>query len=170
MKELVSAVCAAGLLVGLSEVVHAETKIGFVDMPKAVQETNAGKKAKTELESKFKKKKKDLDKKDADIKKMAQDFEKKRSILSDDVAKVKQAEIQQEMLKFQDEVAKSQSEIQTRQQELTAPILEKMQKVIAKVSKTKGFNLVLQNSQSVLYIKPELDFTQEVVKAYNQEK
>ena len=46
----------------------AEVKIGYVDMQKAIQETAAGKKAKKELEDEFNKKKKDLEKKEGDIK------------------------------------------------------------------------------------------------------
>ena len=45
----------------------AEVKIGYIDMQKAIQETAAGKKAKKELEDEFNKKKKDLEKKEADV-------------------------------------------------------------------------------------------------------
>ncbi len=151
-------------------VAKAETKIGFVDVPKAIQATSAGKKAKAELEGQFNKKKKELEKKEADLKKMNEDLEKKKTVLSEEALHAKQAEFQGEMMKFRDEVAKSQSEIQKRQQELTAPILEKMQKTIAKVSKDQGYSLVLQNTQGVLYATPDADLTDAVVKAFEKDK
>ena len=149
---------------------HAETKIGFVDMQKAIQSTAAGKKAKADLEGDFNKKKKELEKKEADLKKMGEDLEKKKSVLSEEALGKKQAEFQEEMLKYRDVVQKSQVEIQKKERDLTAPILEKMKKVIAKLSKEKGYSLVLENSQMVLFSTPESDLTDEVVKAFEKEK
>ncbi|KYG60309.1 OmpH family outer membrane protein [Bdellovibrio bacteriovorus] len=149
---------------------HAEAKVGYVDMQKAIQSTSAGKKAKTELEGEFNKKKKELEKKEADLKKMGEDLEKKKSVLSEDALGKKQAEFQEEMLKYRDVVGKSQVEIQKKERELTAPILEKMKKVIAKIAKDKGYTMVIENSQMVLYATPEADLTQEVIAAFEKEK
>lgn len=149
---------------------HAEAKVGYIDMQKAIQSTSAGKKAKTELEGDFNKKKKELEKKEADLKKMGEDLEKKKSVLSEDALNKKQAEFQEEMLKYRDVVGKSQIEIQKKERELTAPILEKMKKTIAKLAKEKGYTMVIENSQMVLYATPEADLTDEVVKAFEKEK
>lgn len=149
---------------------HAEAKVGYIDMQKAIQSTSAGKKAKTELEGDFNKKKKELEKKEADLKKMGEDLEKKKSVLSEDALNKKQAEFQEEMLKYRDVVGKSQLEIQKKERELTAPILEKMKKTIAKLAKEKGYTMVIENSQMVLYATPDADLTDEVVKAFEKEK
>ncbi|MGZ3772637.1 MAG: OmpH family outer membrane protein [Pseudobdellovibrionaceae bacterium] len=149
---------------------QAESKVGVVDMQKAIQSTAVGKKAKGELEGEFNKKKKELEKKEADLKKMGEDLEKKKSVLSEDALAKKQAEFQEEMLKYRDVVGKSQVEIQKKERELTAPILEKMKKVIAKVAKDKGYTMVLENSQMVLYSTAESDLTDEVIKAFEKEK
>ena len=151
-------------------IAKADTKIGFVDMQKAIQATAAGKKAKTELEGDFNKKKKDLEKKEADLKKMGEDLEKKKSVLSEEALGKKQAEFQEEMMKYRDVVGKSQVEIQKKERELTAPILEKMKKAIAKLAKDKGYTLILENSQMVLFATAESDLTDEVVKAFEKEK
>lgn len=148
----------------------AQTKVGFVDMQKAIQSTSAGKKAKTELEAEFNKKKKELEKKEADLKKMGDDLEKKKAVLSEEVFQKKQVEFQEEMLKYRDVVGKSQIEIQKKERDLTAPILDKMRKVIEKVSKEKGFGIVLENNQMVLYATADADLTQEVISAYEKEK
>ena len=166
MKKLV--VVLGALL--MAAAAHAETKIGFVDMQKAIQSTSAGKKAKAELEGEFNKKKKDLEKKEADLKKMGEDLEKKKSVLSEEALGKKQAEFQEEMLKYRDVVGKSQIEIQKKERDLTAPILEKMKKVIAKIAKDKGYTLVMENNQGILFAAPDSDLTDEVIKAYEKEK
>jgi outer membrane protein len=158
-----SLIFAAGLA-------RAEMKVGFVDMQKAIQSTSAGKKAKAELETEFNKKKKELQKKEADLKKMGEHLERKKSVLSEEVLGKKQADFQEEMMKYRDVVGKSQLEIQKKERELTAPILEKMKTVIAKMAKDKGYSVVLENSQMVLYSTPDADLTDEVVKAYEKQK
>ncbi|WP_374033008.1 OmpH family outer membrane protein [Bdellovibrio bacteriovorus] len=111
-----------------------------------------------------------MEKKEADLKKMGEDLEKKKSVLSEEALGKKQAEFQEEMLKYRDVVGKSQIEIQKKERELTAPILEKMKKVIAKLAKDKGYTLVLENSQMVLYATADADLTTEVIAAFEKEK
>ncbi|MBO9666928.1 MAG: OmpH family outer membrane protein [Bdellovibrio sp.] len=167
MKKLV---VALSVLMMAASVNAAESKVGFVDMQKAIQSTSAGKKAKTELETEFNKKKKELEKKEADLKKMGEDIEKKKSVLSEEALGKKQAEFQEEMLKYRDVVGKSQMEIQKKERELTAPILTKMKTVIAKIAKDKGYTMILENNQSVLFATADSDLTDEVIKAYEKEK
>lgn len=149
---------------------QAEAKVGYVDMQKAIQSTSAGKKAKDELEKDFNKKKKELEKKEADLKKMGEDLEKKKSVMSEEALAKKQAEFQEEMLKYRDVVGKSQVEIQKKERDLTAPILEKMKKVISKLAKDQGYTMVIENSQMVLYATSEADLTDAVIKAFEKEK
>jgi outer membrane protein len=168
--QLTTKLAMVGSLLLCGGLVHAETKIGLVDMQKAIQSTAQGKKAKSELEGEFNKKKKELEKKEADLKKMGEDLERKKAVLSEEVLGKKQAEFQEEMMKYRDVVTKSQAEIQKKQNDLTAPILEKMKKVIEKVAKEKGMNLVLENSPMVLFSTGEADMTADVIKAYEKEK
>lgn len=168
MKKQVMTI--ASLLLAASLAHAVDSKIGYVDMQKAIQATAAGKKAKTELEGEFNKKKKELEKKEADLKKMGEDLERKKSVLSEEVLSKKQAEFQDEMMKYRETVGKSQEEIRKKEADLTQPILDKMKSVIAKVAKDKGYSLVLENSQMVLFANADTDLTDEVIKAYEKDK
>ncbi|MBY0316888.1 MAG: OmpH family outer membrane protein [Bdellovibrionales bacterium] len=157
------------LLTALATPAMAEFKAGFIDMQKAIQATSAGKKAKKELEGEFEKKKKELKKKEEDLKKKAEDFDKKKMVLSDKVREEKQIELQEEMMKFREELSKSQVMIQQKERDLTKPIVEKIQKVIADVSKEKGYSMVFEKAeQSVIWAQGELDITDEVVKKFEK--
>lgn len=149
----------------------AATKIGYVDMQKAIQATSAGKKAKDTLEADVNKRKKELDKKKADVEKMGQELEKKKSVLTEEVLSKKQMELQEEMMKFQKVVNENQLEIQKKERELLEPIVEKMRKVIEKVSVAKEFAIVLEkNAQNILYAQKESDLTDTVIEAFEKEK
>lgn len=166
-----SIVSLAAVFMMVSAGAHAESKVGYVDLQKAIQETSTGKKAKTDLEKDFNKRKKDLEKMEADLKKMGEDLEKKAMVLSDDVRGRKQAEFQQEMMKYREAVSKNQLEIQKKERDLTMPIIEKLRSVIEDIAKKDGYTMILEKSeQSVLWAKKEADLTDEVVKAYEKKK
>jgi outer membrane protein len=153
------------LAMGFSASAVADLKIGIIDMQKAIQSSSAGKKAKKEVEADFEKKKKELKKKEDDLKKKVEEFEKKKAVLSDKVREEQQADLQKEMIQFREELGKSQMTIQQKERELTKPILEKLQKVIAEVSKEKDLSVVFEKAeQSVMFAKSELDITDEVIK------
>jgi len=167
MKSIIIAMTA----LMLAGVARAETKIGYVDVQKAIQATASGKKAKENLDGEYAKRKKDLDKKKADIEKMGQDLEKKKSVLSEEVLGKKQMELQEEMMKFQKVVAENQLEIQKKEKALVEPILEKMKKVIEKVAQEKGYTLVVEKqSQNILYAQKDSDLTDDVIKSFEKEK
>lgn len=166
-SSMKSMVTVFAVLVSFS-IAHGQTKIAVVDMQKAVQATAAGKKAKTELEAEFNKKKKELEKKETDLKKMGEDLERKKAVLSEDAFMKKQAEFQEEMMKYRDVVGKSQLEIQKKERELTAPILERMKKTIESIAKDKGFDLVVENTQMILFSAKSSDITDDVVKAFEK--
>lgn len=154
-----------------STALAAESKIGYVDVQKAVQMTSAGKKAKETLDTEFQKRKGNLDKKKTDIEKMQADLEKKKAVLTEEVMTKKQMELQEQMLNFQKDLAKDQGEIQKKEKELVEPILDKMKKMIEKVAQEKGFSMVLEKQgQNVLFALKDTDLTEEVVKAFEKEK
>jgi outer membrane protein len=145
----------------------ADIKIGFIDMQKAIQETSAGKKAKKELEDEFNKKKKDLEKREADIKKMGEDFEKKSMAMNEDARMKKQGEIQNQMRQYQEIAGKSQLEIQKRERDLTAPIVNKLRSIIEDIAKKEDFTMILERSeQSVMWAKKDTDLTERVIREY----
>ncbi len=162
-----------GIIVGLlsvAQVAGAQGKTVYVDMQKAVQVTQAGKKAKEQLDAEFQKRKTKLDKKKTDIETMGKDLDKKRSLMSEEALQKKQIEIQDEMMKFQKEVGENQLEIQKKEEELVKPIIEKMKKTIEKLAQEKSYAMVLENKNLVIYGEKGSDITDEVVSAFEKAK
>ena len=71
-------------------------KIGSVDLIKALNESDAGKKAKTDLEFLIKTKQSSLDEKGKAIEKKKNDIEKQSSVLSAEARKSKEEDIERE--------------------------------------------------------------------------
>ncbi len=149
----------------------AKFQAAYIDMQSAIQSTKAGKSAKSNLEKEFNKKKDELKKKEGKLKKEADEFQKKANVLSEKARGQKQAALQKKMMEFQQELQQSQMNIQQKERELTKPILDKLQKVIAKVAKDKGYSMVFEKaSQSVMWAEASLDITDDVVKEFEKSK
>ncbi len=144
------------------------SKIATVDMQKALQTVEAGKKAKSQLEKEFNTKKKMLDDEQTAIKKLTEEFKKQTMVLNDESKAKKQQEIQERMMKFQDQMMRSQTEIQQKEGELTAPIVKSLKTMVKEMAAKKGYSLVLdKNEQTVIFSEEKDDLTEELVKSYN---
>lgn len=151
----------------------ANSKVGYVDVQRAIEQSSVGKKAKDEMKKEADKRNKDLEKRKTDIDKIREDIEKKRAVLTEEAFTKRAQELQEEMQKFNQLAAKAQSELQKKESDLLEPIVKKMRTVIERIAKEKGFTMVLQsnpNAQIVLYSAADSDLTDEVVKAVDKEK
>ncbi len=145
-----------------------ETKIGIIDMQKAIQTSESGKKAKAELEQAFNKKKKELQDQEAVLKKLQEDFQKKQAALSDSAKKEQLGKLQEKGMKYQELLQKSQAEIQKKEQEMSEPIIKKIREKVSEIAKKKNYTLVLEKNENlVIYHQDKDDLTDEVIKAVN---
>lgn len=166
MKNLVLA-----LALMLSVPAMSQQKIAVVDTQKALLATKAGKDFKAAVEGDVAKRKKELDKRKADFDKMVADFDKKRAVLSEEVQNRKQMELQEEQLKLQKFFGENQLEIQKKEKEMLEPLIERMRKVVEKVSREKGFQVVLEkNGPGVLFATNEVDLTTDVITEFEKTK
>jgi outer membrane protein len=168
MKKLVLLVAILGLLTG--RFAYAEDiKIGAVDLIKALNESEAGKKAKTELEGLIKSKQATLDEKSKSIEKMKEELEKQSSILSTEARKAKEEELERMIREYQRMVADSQGEVKKKENDHTAKIVKDLRTVIEKIGKEEGYTVILEKAEGiVLFAKEELDITDTVIKKYNE--
>jgi outer membrane protein len=148
---------------------HADDKLAFVDLQRALEETNEGKAAKARLKSDFDKKQKELDEKQEELKKMKDDFDKKSALMKEDAKQKMQQDMQQRLMQLQETYARLQGDLQKKEAEATRGILAKLSNVVQKIAERENFVMVLERSSSVVYGKPALDITNEVIRTYNSQ-
>lgn len=157
------------LLFGLFSICAADLKIAVVDMQRALQSVDSGKKARGSLEKEFNEKKKKLEAEEAALKKMTEDFKKQSLVLSEEARNKKQNELQERLMKYRELFGKSQMEIQARERELTEPIVKRLRTIVEDLGKTGNYTVILEkNENSVLYSLPKDDLTEEVIKLFNK--
>jgi len=169
MTRSIFAFSIAYALVGgfAARAAHADDKIAFVDLQRALEETNDGKAAKNKLKADFDQKQKELDAKQEELKKMKEDFDKKSALMKEDAKAKMQQDMGQRLQQLQETYARLQGDLQKKEAEATRGILAKLSAVVQKIAERENFAMVLERSSSVVYGKPALDITNEVIRNYN---
>jgi outer membrane protein len=149
-----------------------EFKLATVDLQRALNECDAGKKAKEDFKSQVDKLQADLNKQKTEIEKIKEDVEKKGMVLKDEERKNIERDYQRRLRDFQRTYKDSQAELQQRDNELTSEILRQLQEVIAEYGGKQGYTLVLEasNTGAVLYYSRSVDITDQVIQEYNAKR
>ena len=166
MQRVTRLVVMAALLLGASQALAEDFKLGFVDMQRALNETEDGRKAKANLKKVFDQKQKELDEQQAALKKDIEDLDKKRTLLPADKVREKEAELQSRMQKVQQTYLRHQQDLSTKEQEATGKIFERMNRIITKMAASENFTMILDKS-ALVFAKPHLDLTNDLIRRYN---
>ena len=147
---------------------HAEdVKLGYVDLRRALYETEDGRRARANLKKDFDKKQKELDEQQEEVKKAIEDLNKKRTLLPAETVRQKEAELQERVGKVQQTYMRHQQDLAAKEEQATQPIVERLQRIIGKIAIAENFTMVLDKSAGVVYAKPHLDLTNEVIRRFN---
>jgi outer membrane protein len=148
--------------------VHAEdVKLATVDLRRALAETEEGRKARATLKKDFDKKQKELDEQQDEVKKAIEDLNKKRTLLPAETVRQKEAELQERVSKVQQTYMRHQQDLAGKEEEATKPIVERLQRIIAKIAAAENLTMVFDHNMGVVYAKPHLDITNEVIRRFN---
>jgi hypothetical protein len=99
---------------------------------------------------------------------MNKDFESQQVLMTDDMKKQKQQEIQakqKEAKELQKQYFGYQGDLFKLHEKLVKPIQDKVYDAVQKVATAKGYDLILDKSQSVyvMYVNPKLDVSDQVL-------
>jgi outer membrane protein len=144
-------------------------KFGSIDVQKVLNESEAGRKAKADLEVLIKSKQSTIDEKGKAIEKLKADIEKQASVLSADARKNKEEELEKSVSEYQRLVQDSQAEIKKKEAELTDTILKDVKDLVEKTGETEGYALILEKGM-VLYSNKGIDITDTILKKYDESK
>jgi outer membrane protein len=145
----------------------AESRVGFVDIQKAVISTKEWKKSFESFKKNFAKEKKKIKSREARIKKMLADLNKQSFVLDPELKKKKEDKFRKEKVAFERYVQDQNAEFGKSEKEMTQKILIKMMKVIQKIGKDKKFTMILEQ-KVVLYHDRGNDLTSLATKTYDR--
>jgi outer membrane protein len=148
----------------------ADLKIAYVDLNKALNESNRGKAAVKMLEDMVKEKQSAIIQKEKELKSLDEEIAKQSSILNPDAMKEKQSKREILMRDYQRMVKDSQDEVQQKRSDFMEAIVKDLRKTVARVGKEKGYTIIFEKVASgILYIPDELDITDALIEQFNKE-
>jgi len=145
----------------------AECKFAFVDLQRALEETDDGKKAKAKLKADFDRKQKELDEKQEELKKFKEELDKKLPLMKQEAAQAEQKKFQDRFVELQQIYARLQKDLAGKEQEATGGIFRKLQSAVGTIADREKFCMVFEKNSSVVWGMASLDITNEVIRSYN---
>jgi len=144
-----------------------ESKVGFVDIQKAVISTKEWKRSFETFKKDFSKEKKKIKSREAKIKKMLVDLNKQSFVLDPELKKKKEDKFRKEKVAFERYVQDQNAEFGKSEKEMTQKILLKMMKIIQKIGDSKKYTMILEQ-KVVLYHDKGNDLTTLATKTYDR--
>ncbi|OGP92846.1 MAG: hypothetical protein A2156_02980 [Deltaproteobacteria bacterium RBG_16_48_10] len=167
----VSLVIGMILLGWLGSVWATDLKIAYVDIQRAINESNAGKEAKKAITKEVEKFQRLIADKQKELQTMKESFEKQALMLTPDARTNKEKEYQNKLREFQRWGEDTQNEMNQKRMEMERSISTALVKVIQKLGADEGYTLILEKNENiVLFVSKTIDITDRAIKAYDAQK
>jgi len=167
----ISALVVGGLVAGLVGTAEAAgTRIGYVDVQRVLVRSIAGVAAREQLERDKVTMQKDVDNRRTEVDKLREELEKKGLVLSGEARREKEETLQRKVRDLRRLAEDLEKELQKKEQTMGAKILRDLEGIFIRVGKEKGYAMIVERRQAgVVYAAPEVDVTEEVIKAFDDE-
>ena len=165
--KVVLLVITAVFLAG-SAFAQSGLKIGYVDLQRALNESDAGKRAKEEFKVQVDKLQGTLKKQKDDIDSMKEQLEKKALVMKEEERANVEDNYRKKLRDFERNYKDSQTDLQKKDNELTGGIIKELQDIIRDYGERESYTLILESTSSaVLYGAKGADLTDEIIRMYN---
>lgn len=146
-------------------VATAQTKVAVINSQKALLETEEIKKAQADLQAKYKPRQDEMEKLQKDLQDIQTQLQSgKLNALGEQEANASGQRKQRELQRLQQDL---QEDVDRDRNEILQRAGTRMQDVVKKLADEKGFDIVIDTSNTVYY-KAALDLTADAVTAYNK--
>lgn len=161
-------VVTAAVLIASVALAEGAPKIGYVDLQRALNESEAGRKAKEDFKVQVDKLQAQLKRQKDDIDSLKDQLEKKSVVMKEEERANLEDEYRRKLRDFERNYKDSQADLQKKDNELTGAIIKDLQEVIRTYGEREGYTLILEaTSSAVLYGTKSADLTDDVMKLYN---
>ncbi|HUY26018.1 MAG TPA: OmpH family outer membrane protein [Candidatus Binataceae bacterium] len=145
---------------------HAEVKLAYVDVQRALNECDAGKRAKADFQGRVQALESRLQRQQGEVQSLKDEIEKKGMLMNPDQRSSLQDQYVAKAKDFDREYKDARDELQQKDHEITAKIVHDLAQIIRGLGERDGYTLVLEKG-SILWGSPSIDITDQVIRSYN---
>jgi outer membrane protein len=150
----------------LAGVAHADIKLAYVDIQRALNECRNGRTAKAEFRTRVERLEGQLEGEQNQVQSLKDELEKKGPLMQPDERQNLEDEYQRKVSQFQDDYKNSRDELQQRDNEMTGEIVRDIAVVVRQIGIKNGYTMVLEKG-SLLWATSNIDITDQVIRAYD---
>ncbi len=146
----------------------AELRIGCVDMQRALNESEAGKKAKAVMEGEYQKFQNEITQRRKELQEFQENLQRQGLMLSQQARKEKEREYQNKLKEFKRWGEDRQAELKQKEMELTKATLKGLAATVKKLGEEEKFTLILEKNEAILlYASKAVDLTDRIIQIFN---
>ena len=145
---------------------HADLKFAYVDVQRALNECDAGKRAKADFQGRVTSVEAKLQRQQNEVQSLKDEIEKKGMLMNPDQRQGLQDQYMEKLKNFERDYKDSKDELQAKDQEVTAKIVHDLAQVIRTLGERDGYTMVMEKG-SILWGAPGIDITDQVIRSYN---
>ena len=150
------------------EQAQVEQKLGFIDSLQILNGTEDGKEQIAEVEQFIADKQNEYDSRRQDLERQTEQFEAQQRTLNAQTRLEMQRKIEEDdrlLRRFQED---TQVEIDRMRNVILGRLSEQIQVVIDEFARDQQLGMIFMRDESQIYVDPALDFTQDIIRIYNQ--
>jgi len=153
-----------------AECLAQNVKLAFVDLRRALNETEEGQAAMKKLKALKDGYQAKIEKEEKRILDMKSQLEKQQNVLTKEALQKKAEEYYRAVTELQQSYMQYQKELAGKEAQLTQDILLKMQKILERIGKNEGYTMIYDRSAgAVVWAPSHLDLTDKLIQMYNAE-
>lgn len=146
-----------------------QPRIVIIDLQRVLVRSVAGVAAREQFEKERAGMQREMEGKRQELEKLEDELQKKGPLMTADARRDRQDVLERrrrEATRLADDFRR---ELEKREQLLTQRMLQEVKHIIDRIGKQRGYYLVLDGRAGILYASAEADFTDEVIRVYDQE-
>jgi outer membrane protein len=147
-------------------IAHADIRLAYVDIQRALNECRNGKEAKAQFRTRVERLEGQLQGEQTEVENLKDELEKKGPLMQPDQRQNVEDDYSRKLRQFQDDYKNSRDELQQRDNEMTGEIVRDIATVVQQIGIKNGYTVVLEKG-SLLWAAPNIDITDQVIRAYD---
>jgi outer membrane protein len=154
------------LAVAAASTVHAEIKLAYVDIQRALNDCRNGKAAKEAFRGRLERVQSQLQSEQNEVQALKEELKKKGPLMQPDERQSLEEQYSRKLRDFQDDYKSTRDSLQEKDNEITGAIVRDLATVVRQIGIKNGYTMVMEKG-NLLWATPSTDITDDVIRNYD---
>jgi len=154
------------LAVAAASTAHAEIKLAYVDIQRALNDCRNGKAAKEAFRGRLERVQSQLQGEQNEVQALKDELEKKGPLMQPDQRQTLEEQYSRKLRDFQDDYKSTRDSLQEKDNEITGAIVRDLATVVRQIGIKNGYTMVMEKG-NLLWATPSTDITDDVIRNYD---